>query len=81
MQSFELSLGWSVEGLVEKSICGSTQVTTRVENIGRHYLKRVWTFHVREGWMRVGKKCRETEGCCERISSLGCDLNDLELGV
>ena len=30
--------------------------------------------------MHVGKKCRETDGCCERISSFGCDLDDLELG-
>ena len=30
--------------------------------------------------MHVGKKCCETDGCCERISSFGCDLDDLEFG-
>ena len=50
----------------------------QIENsvFGGHCLNRVWTFHV---WGRIGTKCREMEGCCERISSLGCDLDDLEL--
>ena len=55
-------------------------VTMQTDNSGGQYLKRGQTFYCREGWMHVGKKCRETDGCCERISSFGCDLDDLELG-
>ena len=69
--------GWTVFACTNNQLWRkSLQVRWEISNRW-HRLNWVWTFHT----CRLWAKCCVTEGCCEKLSSLGYDLDGLELCV